>query len=132
MDWCAANVNLYYCCLICTAACASLLPPAGDGELTVDSLLWPFPNAITASCLWYDAGSDEPEGADAYLLGIAWKSWPSSQSEAPEGLQARLTSYVVSMSVPTAKVTSLQERQSAAESAAGILGEEAVSQGLSS
>jgi len=84
-----------------------LLHTAGDGELTVDSLLWPFPTAITASCLWYDDGVDEPEGADGYLLGITWNSWQASQSEAPEGLQARLTSYVVSMPGPAAQVAVL-------------------------
>eukprot|EP00775_Hariotina_reticulata_P007945 gene7945-8143_t len=66
----------------------------GEGELIVDSLQWPLPNAITASCLWYADSVEEPEGADGYLLGVTWSSWQGSQSAAPEGLQAQLTSYV--------------------------------------
>lgn len=68
---------------------------AGDGDFVLDGLTWPTPHAIAASSLWYDADNEqEPEGTDAYLLGITWDSWAGTAAAVPEGLSVKMTSYV--------------------------------------
>lgn len=79
------------------ACCCACCLPDGDGELVLDGLLWPAPRVLAASSLWYDADAgDEPEGSDGYLLGLTWQAWGGDDpGEAPVGLDAALTSYVV-------------------------------------
>lgn len=67
----------------------------GAGVHVVDSVSWPAPCAIAASSLWYDEDADEEEeDENGYLLGITWDSWQETAAAQPQGLAAKLTSYV--------------------------------------